>query len=467
MRTYYWYLTAFLKKHGRLVFGTLVATIALFSIIVPLIASTIETKPRHYVGVVGAYSLSNLPQTIQNQISLGLTRVEPNGSVEPSLSERWTVEDDGKTYRFIIRNGLVWQDGKPFVPNDINYNFVDVQTITTQSDVVFKLPDTYVPFPTVVSQPLFRTGSRRKWFFFKEPTIFGLGDYKVLSFQEQGSRVKQLVLDSAHDRIIYRFYLTEADAITGFKHGEVDSLPEMTSPYDLANWKTVSINQQLHTDRYLGVFFNSDNPHFKKNIRQGLNYILPKPTGAEQVTSPISPESWAFLPGGKSYELDKTRATERMLDSLPDAPLRFTLRTTQSFSDEAEQIKETWEAFGAELVTKCNQSSDIKDKSLCPNLEIGVEIRIDTFPDTNDFEVLLLAQDISADPDQYALWHSDQPANFTGYKNTRIDKLLEDGRTTTDQQERTAIYQEFQQFFLEDTPVIFLRYLTSYEINRK
>lgn len=466
MRTYYWYLTAFLRKHGRLVFGTLVVTIALFSVIVPLIASTVETKPRRYIGIVGTYSLANLPHSIQSQISLGLTRVEPDGSVEPSLSERWSVEEDGKTYRFIIRGGLVWQDGQPFVPTDINYNFIDVQTITTQNDVVFKLPDTYVPFPTVVSQPLFRTGTRRKWFFFTEPTLVGLGDYKVLSFQEQGGRVKQLVLDSVTDRIIYRFYLTEADAITGFKHGEVDSLPEMTSTYDLTDWPTATVSEKLHTNRYLGVFFNNNNPLFKKNVRQSLNYILPKPTGAEQVTSPISPDSWAFLPGGKTYDLDKPRAVERMLDSLPDAPLRFTLRTTQSFAQDAEEIKRIWEAFGSELKQSCDQDSSIKEKALCQNLEIGVEIRIDTFPDTNDFEVLLLAQDIFADPDQYALWHSDQPANFTGYKNTRIDKLLEEGRTTTDRQERTAIYQEFQQFFLEDSPVIFLRYLTSYQIDR-
>jgi ABC-type transport system substrate-binding protein len=43
---------------------------------------------------------------------------------------------------------------------------------------------------------------------------------------------------------------------------------------------------------------------------------------------------------------------------------------------------------------------------------------------------------------------------------------LEKGRQTLDKKERTDIYQEFQQFFLEDTPAIFLRYLYSYDIKR-
>ena len=78
-----------------------------------------------------------------------------------------------------------------------------------------------------------------------------------------------------------------------------------------------------------------------------------------------------------------------------------------------------------------------------------------------------MGQESPPDPDQYFLWHSEQPTNFTRYKNTRIDSLLEKGRKTLDQQERTTIYQEFQQFLLEDPPAIFLRHLQSFELQRK
>jgi ABC-type transport system substrate-binding protein len=91
---------------------------------------------------------------------------------------------------------------------------------------------------------------------------------------------------------------------------------------------------------------------------------------------------------------------------------------------------------------------------------------VSNFPDTNNYQLLLIGQESSIDPDQYFMWHSAQPTNFTRYKNTRIDSLLERGPQETDVTERRAIYQEFQQFLLEDPPAIFLRYLNNYSLAR-
>ena len=77
-----------------------------------------------------------------------------------------------------------------------------------------------------------------------------------------------------------------------------------------------------------------------------------------------------------------------------------------------------------------------------------------------------MGQEIPVDPDQYFLWHSDQSTNFTNYQNTRIDSLLEKGRQTIDQNKRKEVYQEFQQFMLEDPPAIFLRHLFSFDVKR-
>ncbi len=142
------------------------------------------------------------------------------------------------------------------------------------------------------------------------------------------------------------------------------------------------------------------------------------------------------------------------------------MTTTNLFKSDADRIQETWEAFGDEAVTACQNSSEIENTSRCDNLDIDIAVRYTSFPDTNDFETLLIGQEIPADPDQYYLWHSEQATNFTGYKNTRVDKLLEQGRQVAEREERRGIYQQFQQFFLEDSPAVFLRHLESYEITR-
>lgn len=466
MRTYYWYVTAYLRKHGLVLLGSIITAVLIFSLIIPTALLTLDQTPRHYVGLVGDYRLETLPPSVLNKISRGLTMVQPDGSAAPDLAERWTVEDDGKTYRFLFRKELYWQDGVEVKPSDLSYPFSDVETIATPTEVVFKLPDSYVPFPNVVSQPIVQTRTVRYLGFLSRPMLIGLGEYRMIDYKQRGQKITQLTLESKKDRLIYRFYPTEADALVAFKQGEVDELPDFSSTYDVADWSNVKVNTTVHNNRYAAVFFNNSSPMFPKNVRQALAYAIEKPDKAIRALGPISRDSWAYLEGGKSYEYDIDRALERILDDIPDQPLEFELITTSTFQQEAESIRQAWQTFGDQAVAACQTKKEVTDKATCQNLKITPSVRINNYPDTSSFQVLLVGQETPSDPDQYYLWHSGQPSNFIQYKNTRIDSLLEKGRTITDPIERKAIYQEFQQFFLEDAPVIFLRYLESYDITR-
>ncbi len=146
--------------------------------------------------------------------------------------------------------------------------------------------------------------------------------------------------------------------------------------------------------------------------------------------------------------------------------MNIEIATTSLYIDEAENIKKQWEEFGQKASEQCTYDDDIEDKNLCENLKIQVNIKVSNFPDFNNYQVLLIGQEIPLDPDQYHLWHSEQSTNFTHYKNTRIDSLLEKGRKILDQDDRLATYQEFQQFLLEDPPAIFIEYLDTYDVER-
>lgn len=466
MRKLYWYLTAFFKKHGFIVVTSLVVGIIIFWFVLPPLVDNFSVQKRYYIGIIGESTLNNLPPDITNQLSLGLTATTVDGSVVPALAERWTIEQDGKTYRFVLKENIIWQDGSAVTPDDIQYSFPDVETIITPNDVVFKLPAAFAPFPSSVSQPLLKQATLKGPFFLTQPTLIGIGPYKITKYTRQGSRLKELVVDGSNERYIYRFYQTEDDAIVAYKRGEVDILPNLAREHDIFGWKNVSLTKTLNQNQYLALFFNTRNPLFTKSVRQALSYALEKKQNDERAVGPISPLSWAYLPGGKTYDKDWERGSERLLAELPGAPLQFEITTTTLFAQEAEEIKKTWEEFGQKVATDCQKSSAIKDKAQCEFVKIAVTIRINNFPDTSNFQTLLIGQQVPSDPDQYALWHSNQSTNFTGYKNTRIDNLLEKGRQTYNQQERTEIYQEFQQFFLEDPPAIFLRYLWNFKAQR-
>lgn len=447
--------------------ASIVVAIIIFSLFTPLIARLLEQKKTTYIGMVGDYTLNSLPLEIQDKVSLGLTKINADGSVSPSLSTRWSIEDEGQTYRFILKNNIFWQDGQPFTTESINYTLENVEKITTANDVIFKLPDRYVPFPTVVAEPLFRYTKVPYLVFFKKTQVVGLGEYKITNYINKAKKLKEIIVENNQERLIYRFYQTEEAAITAFKRGEVDFLKELTALPDISNWDTTQTYQEIHPEKYLAVFFNLDNPLFTKNIRQALSYALTKPDKSIRSTSPINPMSWAYLEGAKSYDYDIERGVERMLDGIPTSPLEFELITSTVYEQKAEKIKAEWHSFGQTVYQECLKSKNIKDKTSCENTKITIHIRISNFPDTTNFQAMLIGQESPPDPDQYPLWHSEQSTNFANYKNTRIDSLLEKGRQVVDVSERKAIYQEFQQFLLEDAPAIFLENLVSYEVERK
>ncbi len=467
MRKLYWYLTTYAKKHGLIFVGSILFAIAIFSFIVPSIISVLENKTTHYVGLIGDYNIDTLPLEVTEKLSAGLTKITPDGNVEPLLAARWSNEQDGKTYRFILKDDIFFRDGRKLTTQDINYNFSNVETIITPNDIVFKLQDSFAPFPVAVSQPILRKEDETYKVLLTRPTLIGIGPYSLKNYKQIGNRISEVHLESKDEKYIYRFYLTEADAVTAFKHGEIDEVPFLSQSYDLENWKTAKIQKETDYNTYLAVFFNLREPIYTKNLRQALSYALDKPADTDtRALGPISPKSWAYLPALKSYNKDIERGVERMLDEPPQEKLELNLTTTSTYQLEAESFIRQWEEFGQKAFESCQNSGDVSDKSLCENMKITVNLKITNFPDTSNFEMLLIGQESAPDPDQYQLWHSGESTNFTGYKNTRIDNLLEKGRQTTDFQERKEIYQEFQQFFLEDAPAIFIRHLDSFTISR-
>jgi len=152
---------------------------------------------------------------------------------------------------------------------------------------------------------------------------------------------------------------------------------------------------------------------------------------------PISPNSWGYNPQVKQYQKDIEKTKEAK-------DLQIKLSTLPNLLSTAEIIANDWKEAG-----------------------ITTEIEVVSAIPTN-YQAFLATVDIPKDPDQYSLWHSTQTGtNISNYKNPRIDKLLEDGRTELDQETRRKIYLDFQKFLVEDVPTIFLYHPTFYTIIRK
>ncbi len=468
MRKYYWYFTTFVQKHGKVVLATLVATVLFLSLALPFFGKQLDFQRNQYIGLIGRYTLDTLPDEVSTLVSGGLTHVEEDGSVTPLLAERWVTENDDKTFRFLLKKNVTWQDGRPLVPSDLTYNFADVEVITTPTEVIFKLKDVFAPFPTLLSRPIVRRETKTDFFFLKRPVIIGLGKYHVSAIKESGNRLSEITLKGQEDTLVYRFYLTEEDALSAFMRGEVDRVPHVSSPGELTTWPTVEITPRRLPNTYLAIFFNTQFPLFGSNeLRQALNYAITKPDDDSRAKGPINPNSWAYSDVNKPYDYDRDRAIERLLKAPPREPISFELTSVPLFAAEADRIVAAWQELGESAAKVCHVSSEVTEKVLCDNMKISVTVRLTNFPDTDNYQALLVGQTSPVDPDQYALWHSQARSNFTHYNNTRIDTLLVKGRQVIDPEARRQVYQDFQQFLGDDVPAIFIKYLDEYEVRRK
>lgn len=399
-----------------------------------------QRKQTETIGLVGRFRVSEIPLEIQNLISFGLTKLEPDGTPVPSIAYDWKVEEDGKIYTFFLKDNLYWHDGSKVSASDINYNFQDVSIEISDSRTIrFHLKEPFSPFPEVVSRPVFKKG------------FIGVGLYKVKKIGRSGQFVETISLvsqDSKKPNLKFHFYPTEEAAKIGFKLGEVRKLQDLSDVDEFSIWKNVKISPVLRQDRFVGIFLNTQNSYLsEKSFRQALAYATEKTTSKERAYGPLSPLSWAYSEDVKAYNFDLENAKKLLNQARQNdkekKEIVLKLLTVPSLLSEAEKIKNSWE-------------------------KLGIMVEIGAFSEPGeDFDVLLAAQEIPRDPDQYSLWHSTQVGNITHFKSPRIDKLLEDGRRTINKEERKKIYFDFQRFLVEEVPVIFLYYPTTYEISKK
>lgn len=390
-------------------------------------------------GIEGLYTQKNLPDQVANLLTFGITSItENNRAVISPLIDRVESSDNQLTFTFIFKNNLYWQNGRKFKTSDLEIVIPDT-TITKDDDDTLKieLKSPYSPLFSVLSKPL----------FYKK-TFIGLGRYQVDNATYQDGYLKLLRISAVadnHQKIDFHFYPNSTDLFNAFKLAEVDDITAFSLDEKFNNWSNIKINPSISTKQYLAIFLNTLK-FPDKQLRQAIAYATPKSDDKnKRCLGPVSPESWAYNSQVKPYNFNPTRAKE-LLEAEHTDTIRL-ITTDRKLLSMAEIIKKSWK--------------DI--------LSINVEITVQNQNiDFDNYDAILTYGSVPNDPDQYLFWHSTQnpPNNITHFNNSRIDKLLEEGRLVQDQLERKKIYLDFQKFLLEESPVIFLEFPTTYTISR-
>ncbi len=393
------------------------------------------------IGLVGTYQEYDLPQEVTKLISQGLVDQDSSGRIVGKLVSGWETNNDATIFKFKLKDGLKWIDGKPIKSKDLEFAIPNIE-VTTPDDktIQFHLKESYSPLPSLLAKPIIRKNS-----------MIGTGPYKIVKIEKSRIFITKIELKSPDDRlptVFVRFYPNEKVAITGFNLGEVQALLGFGNPKAFSDNPNVSLKQKVDYTKIVTILYNMNDPLLGgkiRSLRQALSFETPKIENEQLADNPYPSYLWAYDPDSKKYlsNPDEARsALERAKSSISDEKLKeeLILTATPNLEDVGKKIVTSWR-----------------------NLGLDAKIRIESGIAQN-FQALLITQSIPIDPDQYFLWHATQTkTNLTKYDSKRADKDLEDGRKTITEEDRKAKYFDFQKTLLEDAPAVFL-YFPKYNI---
>ena len=430
-RFFFWLAKGFLARHFRSFLFSLAFVAIVFLGIKYVVPKIDFFQPTYTEAIIGQYKEDKIPDRILKLLSHGLTKVEKDGTVSPDLAESWDTQEGGKTFTFHTKRDQTWNDGTPLNGQNLNIYFDKVKTTYQLDFVKFELDDAFSPFPAVLSKPVFKKGTQT-----------GMGEYDLEKIQYDNlgylSKISLKPAKKGMPKINFNFYLSRDNAILALKFGEVDGISDCPPNGDNLNgWPNFSIKKTVDSEKFVAVFLNTqDGLLSTKEVRQALDWAIErKDFPGQMALGPISPKTIFYNPSTKSYNQDLAKAQD-LLKDIPKENRKITLTTMPNFQTLAGKLASDWK-----------------------KIDFQVEIKqVENFDPTKiEFQALLAGQKVSADPDQYTLWHSTQDkTNITRIKSPKIDKLLEDGRKTVDLEKRKGIYQDLQRALADETPAIFL-----------
>lgn len=447
IRYYYWFFTEFVKKNIKL----LLLSFALsFIFIIGLISlspyiETFFSGKKDIIGMVGKYDVNNLPEEITSKISNGLVYLNEKGEISPALASSWEILDKGLKYRVTLKNNLVWSDGEKLKSKDITYSFKDVTIDTSQGDniIYFNLKKPLPIFLGYLRKPIIRY-----------PLKGIAGFYKVSVIKTKYGKIESLSLTPNKKNLPalqYKFFDNENQMVTAYKMGQISEMTVTKNAVAdvFSDWKNTSVIKTIDYAKLLTVFFNTESKFFKekefrKAVIMGLDQAEFKNDG-EMALGPIPPLSVVYNNNLKAdfYDLDNARKTIKKTLGDDDNIVNF--YTYYDYANYADSVSENLKQLG-----------------------FKVNLNYITYSKPENFDLLMAFWKVPLDVDQYYFWHSLQKeGNISNYKNVKVDKLLEDGRNSTNPAEQKKVFFDFQKAILDDPPAAFLFYPYVYTVKRK
>lgn len=450
-----------------------------------------------------------------------LLSFDKNLNPKPELAKSYEISDDNLSITFKLNDNIKWNDGKTLTADDVAFTFTSLADkgytgskygyveklkgakdyhegsadkiegieVIDKNTIKFTFAEPYSPGLTnlgsigIIPKHIWGEVPIAQWKDKKDLLTkpVGTGPYEVVSFTEgQDVQLKRNDNYFEGDVKTEKFILkvTNEDTATGeLLNGTVDVI-------DASNLKNKDI-KELESEgmdvtsydsnlvQYMG--FNLRDKKFQdKNLRQAFMYALDRNAMVDKllegngqvVDTPMLPSSWSYPDKStlNNYKYNKNKAKELL---------------KQAGYEDRDNNGIVEDKDGKELVVKLTYPTGNKLREqtapiIQANLkDIGVKMELENMEFTalmdkvvanHDFELYLMGNNLSLDPDPKPYWHSTSASdekgnsawNISSFKNEKADQLIEQGISVSDQKQRKEIYSQFGKLLNDEVPWAYL-----------
>jgi peptide/nickel transport system substrate-binding protein len=410
----------------------------------------------------------------------GLARVRPDLTVEPALAESWEISEDGLTYTFTLREGVLFHDGTPFTSEDVKFTFerlVDPATAPTSAAELASVESIETPDERTVVLTLGAPDASLL------TTLAGSASTLILSkafVEANGGNIDQVAMGTGPFRFVeyvpntrvvlerhpdyWEAPLPYLDGIEMIIAADDTSRTTavVTGTVDFIEYVPLRDVEILRADpsltlagdsntniRFIGFDLTTE-PFDNLQVRQAVAMVVDResmlgPTvfgNGTPVATLFPPDFWAALPADIPS---------------PDIEGARTLLAEAGYPDGFQTTITSWSQYSflsnAALVLQ-EQLRQIGIEAELNLVENATMVEQVYLPETRDFDIAVTGESAYVDPNTLILQNfgSEESGNFVGYANERVDELIAEGVAVTDQAARAETYRELQQILLDDLP---------------
>ncbi|WP_336782942.1 ABC transporter substrate-binding protein [Paenibacillus illinoisensis] len=425
----------------------------------------------------------------------------PDGSIKPWLATEWSVSEDGKSYTFKLREDVKFHDGTPFNAEAVKYNLdriIDPATkaanslalirpyqsseVIDEHTIKVNLETPSQAFLGNLSQALLgivSPAAAKKYGDQLGKNPVGTGPYTFVKWDENADIVVAKNKDynwgpetvenkaAPHlDTITFKIVPEEATRIGSVQSGQVLAA-ETVPPQNVAALKN-DPNQQLLQANTVGLpytlFFNLRKaPWDDVKVRQAVQSAVDVESIVKTLYLGNYERAWSALsPGILGYDASLEGSIS------PDINKANQLLDEQGWVKGADGIREK---DGQKLTLRYVDGSPNREKRndiaaiIQQQLkQVGIAVEVEITKDIAtviyqnwDYDLYGNSQ-VNSDPNAlYAFYHTSaegERPTLSGLSDPKIDELLEQGAVETDPEKRVKIYNEIQQFLIDQAVIL-------------